>query len=150
MNRALAHGRRNARRPASLTHFFVAAAGSSALPCVTAECWLRDDGTEICAPEPFAWRLAWWFWLASLVLILMFMCCGDRICVYWCYTKGSNEDENGAMVVVVDDRELIEPLLSQPLGKGQQQHKKTTRCCKSQAPPPWHVIKPVYRYIDDP
>lgn len=145
-----------ARRPASLTALVSATAcGSALFPCVAAECWLRDDGTELCAPEPLAWRLAWWFWLASLASILTFLWCGDRLCCYCCYTnekKSADDDdeEDVAMVVVVDDREKIEPLLPQPLGKEQQRNtsKKNAgkRCCKS---PEWHTVKPVYRYFDD-
>lgn len=163
IHRALAHRRHDrrsiTRRHASLTAVVTATSSSALIPCVAAECWLRDDGTELCAPEPLAWRLAWWFWLVSLVAILMFLWCGDRLCCCCCYAKdkksGSDDDddeEDGTMVVVVVDRETIEPLLPQPLGKEQQQRNtmtKPTRCCKSRAPPEWHLVKPVYRYLDD-
>lgn len=164
MHRALAHRRHDrrsiTRRHVSLTAVVTATSSSALFPCVAAECWLRDDGTELCAPESLPWRLAWWFWLVSLVAILMFLWCGDHLCCC-CYAKDKksgddaddDDEEDRTMVVVVDDRETIEPLLPQPLDKEQQQQRNTktkpTRCCKSRAPPEWHPIKPVYRYLDD-
>lgn len=103
----------------------------------SAECWLRDDGTEICSPEPLAWRIASWIWFAALVLVFAFICGWDAIyCCCCCQRKtkttASDADTRHSIRVTDDnDSALTEPLLPPIVGKGSST-----------------IRPPKYRYLD--
>lgn len=111
---------------------------------VRAECWLRNDGHEICSPDPLAWRIAWWFWFATLILIFVYMGCWRQCCFSRVHPEGANSDEKKESSNAVDDNggkaQLTEPLLEQPLGKENSSNQTHS--------PVNAMVKPVYRYLD--
>ncbi|GLE04791.1 hypothetical protein PINS_up013770 [Pythium insidiosum] len=98
---------------------------------VHGECWLRNDGVEICSEDAPEWMAMWWIWLLLLLLVGVAASYGE---VCWDGRRGRQRRElhgvADAMVPLLKDDAMHTPPVD------------GSTAIKSPS-------KPVYRYLDE-